>query len=153
MFITLAPPDSRPETGDGPFISLPPGEGGVTTKILIVLPQTGNNGWNTRDPLIPDSNNQSRFFTPGPSQPPSTGGGSGGGGPMISVVRLGSELIPVSRLVVSPPDACPGDHYHAFSGAFSCQNVLVFDPRPSECGFGEVGVEFNVSASQCPSAQ
>ncbi|GAB3376257.1 hypothetical protein NCG89_11705 [Spongiibacter taiwanensis] len=153
MFITLAPPDSRPETGDGPFISLPPGEGGVTTKILIVLPQTGNNGWNTRDPLIPDSNNQSRFFTPGPTQPPSTGGGSGGGGPMISVVRLGSELIPVSRLVVSPPDACPGDHYHAFSGAFSCQNVLVFDPRPSECGFGEVGVEFNVPASQCPSAQ
>lgn len=73
--------------------------------------------------------------TPPPPPPPE---------PTVDVINN----IPVNRLSLAGPDACPSDHYHG--DAYDCDGVFKTDPDPSNCGHGTVGSVSTIPQSSCP---
>jgi len=56
--------------------------------------------------------------------------------------------IPVDRLRLAPPDACPSDHYHG--DAYDCNGVYKTDPDPTRCGHGPASSVTTIPQSSCP---
>ena len=118
---------------------------------------TGNNPYDRRDPTAEDSTNlsgtsdTSTSTTTTPTRTTTTttttttsGGGSTAPEPTIEVVNN----IPISRLFLAAPDACPSNHYHG--DANNCNGVFTVDPAPGVCGHGTVANVTSIPISMCP---
>ena len=144
----------------------------VSVEVIDVKHITGNNPYDRRDPIADDPEQQEEG-TPtggssggssypgggtttggtGGSTSGSTGGstsGSSGSGstpppaPMLEIINN----IPVDRLRLAPPDACPSDHYHG--DAYDCNGVYKTDPDPTRCGHGPASSVTTIPQSSCP---
>lgn len=93
---------------------------GISSVNIIV----GNNPFDPKDPV---------------------GGGDGTSRDTIVVI----DNIPVDRLNLAAPDACPVYHYHG--DAYDCDGVFAPDPAPFVCGHG--AATSTIPLSQCPDAQ
>ncbi|MDP6952449.1 MAG: hypothetical protein QGF53_06770 [Alphaproteobacteria bacterium] len=90
--------------------------------VLQVIPQTGTN------PFDPDLD---------PEQ-------SNDGATTVTVINN----IPISRLTLVGPDACPANHYHG--DANNCLGVFTTDPAPGVCGHGKEDEVEVIAISECP---
>ncbi len=56
--------------------------------------------------------------------------------------------IPISRLTLAGPDACPSNHYHG--NANNCNGLFTVDPAPGVCGHGVQSAVTSIPVSSCP---
>ena len=102
----------------------------ATVKVRDVIGISGNNPYDQRDPIAEESEN-------------AQAGGSSG----VATVQVINN-IPISRLTLAGPDACPTDHYHG--NANNCNGVFTVDPDPGACGHGKVSDVVTIPVSACP---
>ena len=113
----------------------------TSVKILDVKTISGNNPYDQRNPIAEDSSqsNESSVQS-GPSSP------SGPSTPVATVQVINN--IPISRLTLAGPDACPANHYHG--NANNCNGVFTADPAPGVCGHGTVAAVVSIPVTSCP---
>jgi len=95
---------------------------------------SGNDPYDPRDPIAEDSSQIGSGTTGGTTTPGAT----------VQVVNN----IPISRLTLAGPDACPANHFHG--NANNCNGVFTADPAPGVCGHGTVADVINIPVSSCP---
>lgn len=103
----------------------------------------GNDPFDAVDPIAPEAGQSGEPTGPsgGGVSPPA---GGGGGGATTAVINN----IPIERLFLAAPDACPAEHFHG--NANNCNGVFTFDPDPSGCGHGTVSAVTTIPVSACP---
>ena len=115
----------------------------------------GNNPYDPRDPIaedaqtiggLPQDSSTDTSPVTTPTSPTSPGTSSPAPVPMVAVTGSGYD-IPVSRLILVGPDACPTDHYHG--NANDCNGVFRIDPAPGVCGHGAPPPRM-IPESSCP---
>lgn len=105
----------------------------TTVKILDVKPISGNNPFDRRDPLTHEHDDTHT----------ETGANTG-----ATVQVVGPFNVPISRLTLAGPDACPSSHYHG--NANDCNGVFRIDPAPGVCGHGTTASVTTIPVSSCP---
>lgn len=106
--------------------------------ILNVFNLFGNFPYDRRNPLVDAPGNTGSIGNTGTD---SSGGSSGA---TVLVVNN----IPIFRLSLAGPDACPDSHYHG--DANNCNGVFTTDPAPGVCGQGTVSMVINIPVESCP---
>ena len=136
-------------------------------KIRDTINIRGNNPYDRRDPIAPDASRigldesstspipvirstpptgrPSSSSAPPSSPPPSTPPPPA---PVEMVTVVGPYRIPISRLFLAGPDACPADHHHG--DANDCNGVFRIDPAPGVCGHGTTADEMQIPVTDCP---
>jgi hypothetical protein len=88
---------------------------------------SGNDPYNPRDPIAENIQQ-----------------GGNQGVPTVQVINN----IPIARLALVGPDACPANHYHG--NANNCNGVFTVDPAPGVCGHGTVAQVISIPVTSCP---